>query len=49
MDMVWVYRNGHHITGVEFCEKPVQEFFEENKIDVVVENHEKYKSYRVNL
>ncbi|XP_053394589.1 probable thiopurine S-methyltransferase [Mercenaria mercenaria] len=32
-DILWMYRNGHTVCGVEIAEQPVKEFFEENEID----------------
>ena len=36
-DMLWVYQQGHCILGVDAVASAVQQFFEESKIEVVIE------------
>ncbi|XP_076319946.1 thiopurine S-methyltransferase-like isoform X2 [Tachypleus tridentatus] len=37
VDMKWFYDNGHRVVGVEYVEKAVKEFFQEQGLEYVVE------------
>lgn len=39
-DIVWMYKKGHTVCGVEIAEQAIKEFFDENEIDFDVETVE---------
>ncbi|XP_023244013.1 thiopurine S-methyltransferase-like [Centruroides sculpturatus] len=43
IDMKWLYDKGHKIVGVEYCEKAIKDFYEEQGLQYEVENVESVK------
>ena len=45
IDMAWLASLGHEVVGVEYCEKPVQDFFREQNIKYEVKDVKNFKLY----
>jgi thiopurine S-methyltransferase len=45
IDMMWLKRSGHHVSGIELSEAAITSFFDENRIDAEIQYGDKNNCY----